>query len=67
MSSIRNRRLALELNTTDAAKRAEISKSSWSDIENGHNRNPTVQTAYRIARVLGTTLEELFVRTNKPY
>jgi len=65
MSSIRNRRLAMNLNTTEAAKRAGLAKSSWSDIENGHNVNPTVQTAYRIAQVLGVTTEDLFVPTNK--
>lgn len=45
-------RYKAKLTQNDVSKRAGISRSGYSNIENG-KRNPSVQTAKKIAKVLG--------------
>lgn len=57
--NMRNRRRALGLSMEEAARKAKISYSMWSAVEHGE-RNPSMEVGRRIARVLRTTLDELF-------
>jgi transcriptional regulator with XRE-family HTH domain len=56
---MRTLRKALDLNQTDAAKRAGFGVQQWSDIERGHKPNVTLDTLARIATALGVTSADL--------
>jgi transcriptional regulator with XRE-family HTH domain len=45
------------LSLQDVADRAELSKSHIWDLEQGRARNPTVDTAVRLARAFGVSLD----------
>ncbi len=49
-----------ELSQAELAARVGVSRQTIVAIEKG-NYNPSVELALRLARVLGTTVEELFV------
>lgn len=51
--TIRNARVALRLNKSDAAVRAGISRRTWHEIEAGQRPTSTPQTLAAIDRVLG--------------
>lgn len=53
------RRKAMGLTLEQVAERAGMSKSYVWEIENGKNKNPTVRTAFQIARALGWTLTDV--------
>lgn len=56
---LRDRRKALKLSLDQVAERAGMSKSYIWEIENGRNKNPTIRTAYVLARALGWTLSDV--------
>ena len=63
MDRLRQAREELGLSREKAARLAGISTSMWIKIERGE-RSPTLGVAQRIARVLGRTLDDLFVPSN---
>ncbi len=57
---IRELRIALKLNQTQAAKRAGLkSAQHWSEIERGDRKTITVTMLERVAKALGVTAAEL--------
>jgi transcriptional regulator with XRE-family HTH domain len=60
-------RLNLGLSTTDAARRARVAKSTWTQIEAGQNRHPTDETLVRVARALGLEPAEMMARCRRRY
>lgn len=60
-NDIRRKRMSLGMTQTDLAKKAEISRPYLSEIEKGKS-DPTVTIATRIARVLGTKVESIFLQ-----
>ena len=56
---IRRHRTAAELSQADLARRVGVSRQTVVAMEKG-NYNPSVALALRLARALGTTVEELF-------
>lgn len=58
-SALRARRLAFGLTQGELAARAAVSRQLVVAVEHGVNR-PGVDAALALARVLGTTVEELF-------
>jgi DNA-binding XRE family transcriptional regulator len=57
---IRNRRAEAGYNQAEIAHAADVYRTWMGQIERGE-ANPSVKTLYKIARVLGLTLAELFV------
>ena len=58
-NSIRERRKELGLSQEELAKRCEVSRQTVNAIEND-KYGPTLALAFRLAKVLGTTVDELF-------
>jgi transcriptional regulator with XRE-family HTH domain len=56
---IQARRKVMGLTLEQVAERAGMSKSYVWEIENGENKNPTIRTAFLIARALGWTLSDI--------
>lgn len=54
-----NRRKALSMTQEQLAKKAKISRAMLSNIERGE-AGASLQSAYRLARALDTTMEHLF-------
>lgn len=59
-TQIKKMRTQKGLSQMDLAKRAGLSQPSICDIENGITKKIYVDTAYRIAIVLGLTVDALF-------
>lgn len=59
MLFIRGRRLEKKLSQAELAKRAAIPQSVIAEIETGKSKNPTVETALRLAQALECTVEDL--------
>ena len=56
-----------DMSLQDVADRAGLSKSHVWDLEQGRSRNPTVDTAVRLSRAFGVSLDYLIgVGTAKP-
>lgn len=56
-----------DLSLQDVADRAGLSKSHVWELEQGRSRNPTVDTAVRLSRAFGVSLDYLIgVGTAKP-
>ena len=58
-SPLRERRLLQGWSQDQLARRAGVSRQALNAIERGHAQ-PSVETALALARILGTTVEELF-------
>jgi putative transcriptional regulator len=58
-NSLRSRRLELEMTQAQVAEVINCNKGTYANIELG-KRNPSLETAKRIARVLGSTVDALF-------
>lgn len=65
MLFIRQRRLNKKLSQAELAKKATVPQSVIAEIETGKSKNPTVETAIRIANALDCTVEELTVSEEK--
>jgi transcriptional regulator with XRE-family HTH domain len=65
MLFIRQRRLNKKLSQAELAKKATVPQSVIAEIETGKSKNPTVETAIRIANVLDCTVEDLTVAEEK--
>lgn len=61
MLFIRQRRMEKKLSQAELAKKAEIPQSVVAEIETGKSKNPTVDTAIRLAKALGCSVEELTI------
>ncbi len=60
---IRELRLALGLNQTEAAKRAKLpGPQFWSDLERGRRANLTIDVLERVAKALNTHPRDLFLK-----
>ncbi len=51
----------MKLSQAELAKMADIPQSVVAEIETGKSKNPTVDTAIRLAKVLGCSVEDLTV------
>lgn len=60
LSPLAARRVALGMTQTELAAAAGCSQRCVSSLETGHRGRATVQRLVRLARALGTTVEELF-------
>ena len=58
-NSIRERRKELGLSQEELAKRCEVSRQTVNAIEND-KYDPTLALSFRLAKELGTTVDELF-------
>jgi len=54
-------RKSLGLTQAELARRVGLTRAAYSNIESG-TKNPSLETALRIAAVLGRSVEELFGR-----
>ena len=59
-NNIKELRKQLELRQEDLAKKLDVSRQTIIAIEND-KYNPTLELAMKLARLLGTTVEELFI------
>ena len=59
---IKEAREAANMTQAELAERAGITRVSLSRIETGANQNPSVQTAIRIAKTLGVSMDFLFLQ-----
>ncbi len=59
MNAVRELRERLGISQEKAARLADISCVTWRLIENGKH-NPSLPVAKRMAKVLGTTIDDLF-------
>lgn len=60
-----NARKALKLSHTSISSKVEISRSYYTQIENGY-KTPSMEVAEKIAKLLNKTIDELFcTSTNK--
>lgn len=64
---IEEQRLSLGLSTTDAARRARVSKTTWIQIEAGQNHHPTDETLVRVALALHLEPAEMMSRCRRRY
>jgi XRE family transcriptional regulator, master regulator for biofilm formation len=64
--SIRQLRVAKGLSISELADRANVAKSYISSIERGIQKNPSIQTLDKIARVLGVTTQQLLSLDDQP-
>ena len=55
--NVRRIRKGLGLTVEKAAERVGMNRATWSDIENGRNTNPTLNTLRKMANALGVNLE----------
>lgn len=58
--NLRTARRIKDITQAKLAELAGVDQTTISDLECGRNRNPSLETAVRIARALGVTPEELF-------
>lgn len=58
-TALRRARLRAGLTQSEVARRAGLTRASYTNIERGY-KNPSVATALRIARILNKPVEELF-------
>jgi transcriptional regulator with XRE-family HTH domain len=58
-SRLRRLRELAGLSQNELAKRARVPRPTITDVENDRQRNVTLETARRLARVLGVTLDYL--------
>jgi len=56
---IREARIARRMTQEDAAVEADLSRRTWSDLENDEVDNPYLGTVLRVATVLGMSLGAL--------
>jgi transcriptional regulator with XRE-family HTH domain len=54
-----------DLSLQDVADRAGLSKSHIWDLEQGRQRNPTIDTAIRLASAFGVSLDSLIGKDSK--
>lgn len=59
---IKEAREAANMTQAELAEMAGITRVSLSRIETGANPNPSVQTAIRIAKTLGVSMDFLFLQ-----
>lgn len=59
-SLIKTRREELDLSIKDAAHRADVSQSTWTNIEKARNLNPENSSLRRVAITLGLPLARVF-------
>lgn len=64
--TIREARIALDLNKADAARRAGLSRRTWHEVEEGQRTTTTVETLTQIEDVLGIEPGTLFALTGAP-
>lgn len=57
---LRTARRCARLTQTALAERSGVSQGTIAAIERGANPNPTLDTAFRLAKALGVDPEELF-------
>ncbi|MGH8972059.1 MAG: helix-turn-helix domain-containing protein [Acidimicrobiia bacterium] len=60
-------RQAAGLSTTEAARQARVSKSTWSQLEAGHKDHPTDETLIRVAHVLSIEPAEMMARCRRRF
>lgn len=60
--NLKTARIEKGLSMTQLCQEAELSKSYYSMIENGH-REPSGRIAVRLANILGVPLETFYLRT----
>jgi len=65
MLFIRRRRLEKKLSQAELAKKAAIPQSVIAEIETGKSKNPTVETAVRLAKALDCAVEDLIIPEEK--
>ncbi|MFD1068012.1 helix-turn-helix transcriptional regulator [Oceanobacillus locisalsi] len=61
---IRELRKASKLSQEEIAKRCKVSRQTVNAIEN-NKYDPTLQLAFNLASLLGTTVDELFINDAK--
>ena len=61
MIAVKSKRLEMKMTQQELASRSGVPQSLIADIENGKRLNPTINTAFKLSRVLGCTVEELIV------
>lgn len=59
--NIKLKRISINLTQKELAKKAGISNVTLSKFEKGNYENITLKTMKKIAKALGTTVEELFL------
>ena len=64
-SRLKEMRLKAGLTLRELARQADVSPSFVSQIENGKSQ-PSVATLYTFSRLLGVTVDELFVDVSQP-
>lgn len=64
---IGEQRRQLGLSTTEAARRARVAKTTWTQIEAGQNLRPTDETLVRVARALSLEPAEMMARCRRRY
>ena len=64
--NIKIRRIAMDLSQLELAKQVEVSQSMLSRIEKG-TKNPSLQVAYEIAKVLKCDVNELMEESIIPF
>jgi transcriptional regulator with XRE-family HTH domain len=60
-------RQAAGLSATEAARRARVSRSTWSQLEAGLKHNPTDETLIRVAHVLSIEPAEMMARCRRRF
>lgn len=60
-NSIRKKRMSMGMTQTELAKRIELSRPYLSEVEKG-KRIPSTEIAIKIARVLDSTVESIFLQ-----
>lgn len=60
MRTIKKLREERGITQVELAKMCGVQQATISDIERGHVKSPSVDTAQRIARALGVRVEDLF-------
>ena len=60
--NIRRHRKKLGLSQDKLSKLAEVAYNTIVKIESGENQNPTIETAQKIAKALGVSIDELLKR-----
>lgn len=58
--NLRTARRLKDITQAELARRAGLDQTTISDIERGRNRNPSLDSARRIAEALGCTVDEIF-------
>jgi len=63
MNKVKQRRKELGFTFTQLSELTGISRGNLHGIETGKTLNPLVGNAYKIAKALNSTIEELFIVT----